>query len=126
MPCTRPQGCALYRGVHSCSFWHYGSSPVHRDLVLRHQQSKQQSFQCNVLPLQIEGRGNGIKTNVVNNVEIAKALERPPDCECHRAALACCCWAAVASAPGAWRPGAVQYPQSGHACSALSAMLPEP
>ena len=31
--------------------------------------------------LQIEGRGNGIKTNVVNNVEIAKALERPPECE---------------------------------------------
>lgn len=30
---------------------------------------------------QIEGRGNGIKTNVVNNVEIAKALERPPECE---------------------------------------------
>jgi translation initiation factor 5 len=30
---------------------------------------------------QIEGRGNGIKTNVVNNVEIAKALERPPDCK---------------------------------------------
>lgn len=30
---------------------------------------------------QIEGRGNGIKTNVVNNVDIAKALERPPDCE---------------------------------------------
>ena len=30
--------------------------------------------------MQIEGRGNGIKTNVVNNVEVAKALERPPDC----------------------------------------------
>lgn len=30
---------------------------------------------------QIEGRGNGIKTNVVNNAEIAKALERPADCE---------------------------------------------
>lgn len=30
---------------------------------------------------QIEGRGNGIKTNVVNCVDIAKALERPPDCE---------------------------------------------
>jgi translation initiation factor 5 len=28
----------------------------------------------------IEGRGNGIKTNVVNNVDIAKALERPPEC----------------------------------------------
>lgn len=33
------------------------------------------------MPLQIEGRGNGIKTNVVNNAEIAKALERPADCE---------------------------------------------
>ena len=31
--------------------------------------------------LQVEGRGNGIKTCVVNNVEIAKALERPPECE---------------------------------------------
>jgi hypothetical protein len=31
-------------------------------------------------PLQIEGRGNGIKTNVVNCVDIAKALERPPEC----------------------------------------------
>jgi translation initiation factor 5 len=31
--------------------------------------------------LQIEGRGNGIKTNVVNNVDIAKSLERPPECE---------------------------------------------
>ena len=30
---------------------------------------------------QIEGRGNGIKTNVVNCQEIAKALERPPECE---------------------------------------------
>lgn len=33
------------------------------------------------LHAQIEGRGNGIKTNVVNNVEIAKALERPPECK---------------------------------------------
>ncbi|EFJ39923.1 eukaryotic translation initiation factor 5 [Volvox carteri f. nagariensis] len=31
------------------------------------------------LQAKIEGRGNGIKTNVVNNVEIAKALERPPE-----------------------------------------------
>ncbi|KAK9809640.1 hypothetical protein WJX73_010165 [Symbiochloris irregularis] len=31
------------------------------------------------LQARIEGRGNGIKTNVVNNVDIAKALERPPD-----------------------------------------------
>ena len=28
---------------------------------------------------QIEGRGNGIKTNVENNVDIARALERPPE-----------------------------------------------
>jgi translation initiation factor 5 len=31
------------------------------------------------LVAKIEGRGNGIKTNVVNNVDIAKALERPPE-----------------------------------------------
>lgn len=31
------------------------------------------------LAARIEGRGNGIKTNVVNNAEIAKALERPAD-----------------------------------------------
>ena len=31
--------------------------------------------------VQIEGRGNGIKTNTVNLVDISKALERPPDCE---------------------------------------------
>lgn len=31
--------------------------------------------------VQIEGRGNGIKTNVVNNVDIAKALARPPECK---------------------------------------------
>ncbi|KAF5838715.1 eukaryotic initiation factor [Dunaliella salina] len=29
--------------------------------------------------LEIEGRGNGIKTNIVNNVDIAKSLERPPE-----------------------------------------------
>uniref|UniRef100_A0A1D2A8X2 W2 domain-containing protein n=1 Tax=Auxenochlorella protothecoides TaxID=3075 RepID=A0A1D2A8X2_AUXPR len=31
------------------------------------------------LKARIEGRGNGIKTNVENNVDIAKALERPPE-----------------------------------------------
>lgn len=39
------------------------------------------------LPLQIEGRGNGIKTNVVNNVDIAKALERPPECKRPRSSV---------------------------------------
>jgi hypothetical protein len=29
---------------------------------------------------QVEGRGNGIKTNIVNNVDIARALDRPPTC----------------------------------------------
>jgi hypothetical protein len=41
------------------------------------------SLPAAVLPVctQIEGRGNGIKTNIVNNVDIAKALARPPECE---------------------------------------------
>ncbi len=35
---------------------------------------------CATLALQIEGRGNGIKTNAVNLVEVSKALERPTEC----------------------------------------------
>ena len=31
---------------------------------------------------QVEGKGNGIKTVVVNMVDVAKALCRPPSCEC--------------------------------------------
>ena len=34
-----------------------------------------------VFILQVEGKGNGIKTVIVNMVEIAKALQRPPACK---------------------------------------------
>ena len=30
---------------------------------------------------QVEGKGNGIKTVIVNMVDIAKALQRPPACK---------------------------------------------
>lgn len=30
---------------------------------------------------QVEGKGNGIKTVIVNMVEIGKALQRPPSCK---------------------------------------------
>ena len=33
-----------------------------------------------VMLLKIEGKGNGIKTNIVNLVDIGKALRIPPDC----------------------------------------------
>lgn len=33
------------------------------------------------LNFQVEGKGNGIKTVIVNMVEIAKALQRPPACK---------------------------------------------
>lgn len=33
------------------------------------------------LELQVEGKGNGIKTVIVNMSEIAKALSRPPTCK---------------------------------------------
>ena len=31
--------------------------------------------------LQVEGKGNGIKTVIVNMVDVAKALNRPPTCK---------------------------------------------
>ena len=37
---------------------------------------------CNPLFTQVEGKGNGIKTVIVNMVEIGKALQRPPSCKC--------------------------------------------
>jgi len=40
------------------------------------------------LRAQIEGRGNGIKTNVMNMVEVAKALGRPASCACPAARAA--------------------------------------
>lgn len=33
------------------------------------------------LSIQVEGKGNGIKTVIVNMVDVAKALNRPPTCE---------------------------------------------
>lgn len=35
-----------------------------------------------LLCFQVEGKGNGIKTVIVNMVDVAKALNRPPTCQC--------------------------------------------
>lgn len=37
--------------------------------------------QASVFLRQVEGKGNGIKTVIVNMVDVAKALNRPPTCE---------------------------------------------
>lgn len=63
------------------------------------------------LALQIEGRGNGIKTNVVNNVDIAKALARPPECAC-RSSVPC-----VLAQP--WHP----HGSADHLCPCLNIVL---
>ena len=36
---------------------------------------------CRLLLFQVEGKGNGIKTVIVNMPEVAKALSRPPTCK---------------------------------------------
>lgn len=43
-----------------------------------------------LLCFQVEGKGNGIKTVIVNMVDVAKALNRPPTCQyCLRFPLSC-------------------------------------
>ena len=39
-------------------------------------------YKMPALIAKVEGKGNGIKTVVVNMPEIAKALQRPPSCKC--------------------------------------------
>lgn len=36
------------------------------------------------LMAKVEGKGNGIKTVIVNMVDVAKALGRPPTCKCYQ------------------------------------------
>ena len=63
--------------AHTCS----SSQFVAMALVNIGQDNKDDGFYRYKMPklmAKIEGRGNGIKTNVVNMVEVAKALARPP------------------------------------------------
>ena len=53
-------------------------SPLTRSLVARSLVVRR-SYKMPRLVAKVEGRGNGIKTNVVNCTDIAKALERPPE-----------------------------------------------
>lgn len=60
-------------------------SPLQEHLLIRAMHARWQEdvvghLISRIVLQQIEGRGNGIKTNTVNLVDISKALERPPDC----------------------------------------------
>ena len=52
---------------------------VYGTVLYRWVQSRKHSFCLYIL--QVEGKGNGIKTVIVNMVDIAKALQRPPACK---------------------------------------------
>lgn len=54
----------------------YDSSKI-KDVLLHNFRIFQVIFNI----LQVEGKGNGIKTVIANMTEIAKALERPPTCK---------------------------------------------
>ena len=46
-------------------------------------------YKMPALIAKVEGKGNGIKTVVVNMPDVAKALQRPPSCEIDVATCMC-------------------------------------
>jgi hypothetical protein len=50
--------------------------------TLRVDHAGDQFYRYKMPPLQskVEGRGNGVKTNIINLVDVARALGRPPGC----------------------------------------------
>lgn len=49
-------------------------------------------YKMPALMAKVEGKGNGIKTVVVNMPEVAKALQRPPSCkDWHVCVCGCAC-----------------------------------
>lgn len=54
---------------------------------------------CVLFLIQVEGKGNGIKTVIVNMVDVAKALNRPPTCKLH---MPCAVTSSVCLTPTIW------------------------
>lgn len=46
-------------------------------------------YKMPALQSKVEGRGNGVKTNIINLVDVARALGRPPSCASLRVVVAC-------------------------------------
>lgn len=58
--------------------------PIFKELLQKWRNSRSVFW---LFLIQVEGKGNGIKTVIVNMVDVAKALNRPPTCKCGRVCL---------------------------------------
>lgn len=60
------------------SFYRYKMPPIIAKVILLRDNSEKLARNNKRLVIKVEGKGNGIKTVIVNMVDVARALLRPP------------------------------------------------